>query len=153
MGRMTVLLWTLLAAIVVSGCNRAGAVPQEPITVTSAGSPTDPVPVEWSIHTSHRPDGHRLLLQGGTLHAIPSEARLIGPDGRVIASGPARPIGETDARLCDSRRGIARADLRLPATELPRFQSDWPAGYRVEVRVGGTWRPAQLSFAGCRSIE
>jgi hypothetical protein len=153
MGRMTVLLWTLLVAIIVSGCNQARATSQEPVTVTSAGSPTDPVPVEWSIHRSYRLDGHRLLLQGGTIHAIPSEARLIGPDGKVVAAGPARPLGGADERLCDSRRGLVRADLRLPAAELPRFEGDWPAGYRVEVRVGGKWRPTQLSFAGCRSTE
>ncbi len=145
----------MAALLLLSGaaCGPAGAASQDQVTVTSGGSPSDPVPVEWSIHTSHRPDGHRLLLQGGTIHAIPSDARLLGPDGRVITAGPARPLGETDDRLCDSRRGLVRADLRLPAAELPRFAGDWPTGYRIEVRVSGRWRPAQLSFAGCRSIE
>lgn len=146
-------LGAALLLVLGAACGPAGSASQDPVTVTSAGSPSDPVPVQWSVHTSHRPDGHRLLLQGGTIHALPGEARLLGPDGRVITAGPARPLGEADGRLCDSRRGLARADLRLSATELPRFAGDWPAGYRVEVRVGGRWRPAQLSFAGCRSIE
>src|SRR5262245_1789116 len=140
-----------LLLLTLAACRGPAVSPQAPIT--SAGDPAAPVPFRWSVHESHRADGHRLLLQGGTLHAIPSEVRLLDPSGRVVSGGPAEPLGESGTGLCGDRAGVVSAALPLPASELASFRSDWPKAYRVEVRVGGTWRAADLSFAGCRSIE
>ena len=148
--RPLLLVFLTLAAL---ACRPLGAAPAASTPVTSAGDPTAPVPFEWSTHTSHRPDGHRLHLQGGTLHAIPSEVRLVSPTGQTIASAPAVQLTDSDDGLCGERRGVARADLPLPAADIAKFRDGWPAGYRVEVLVGGVWRPAQLTFAGCVSIE
>lgn len=121
--------------------------------VTSAGDPAEPVPFEWSVHTSQQPDGHVLQLRGGTLHAVPSELRLLDRTGRVVSGGPAAWVADGGPPLCDRREGVTRADLPLPAAEVANFRADWPAGYRLEARVGGGWRVAQLTFAGCRSND
>ncbi|MBI4496830.1 MAG: hypothetical protein HY689_02885 [Chloroflexi bacterium] len=146
----------VLASLALLACNAASAAPSgaSPTPITSAGDPTAPVPFQWTVHESHRPDGHRLRLQGGTLHAIPSEVRLRNSGGQTSASAPAKLLTQADTGLCRGQpQGMVGADLPLPPADLAAFRSDWPSGYQVEVQVGGVWRPAQLTFAGCRSIE
>jgi hypothetical protein len=130
-------------------------------TITSAGSPTGPVPFIWSTHVSHREDGHRLFLQGGSLDTVVDEVRLVSPDGTVVAGATTVPLKETDHSLCETtiERGMVQAGVPLSRSELEPFRGNrssfgtWPSGYRVEARVGGAWRPVQLTFAGCLSIE
>lgn len=131
----------------------------ETTPVTSLGDPTGPVPVFWSVQTSHRPDGHRLRIEGGTIHAIAGEVRLLDGAGRVAASQPTRLVGASDLGICGGRpRGTFAVDLPLSEGDLQAFTlsgqgSRWPDEYRLEVQVGGVWRPGSPTFAGCASIE
>ncbi len=119
--------------------------------ITSAGDLATAVPVAWSPQTGGGAGGARLLVEGGNLHAIPEEMRLLAAGGRTVARAPALPLPD-GAGLCGSARGLARAELPLPATELERFRKDeWPATYRLELRVGGRWRPTLPVYAGCES--
>ncbi|HEV8635093.1 MAG TPA: hypothetical protein VG370_12745 [Chloroflexota bacterium] len=149
--RAQLLLLLLLAA---AACRAGAATPPGPSPVTSAGDPAGPIPFVWSTHTSHRPDGHRLRLQGGTLHAVPGELRLVDPAGRVVSSVALSPRLGAQHGLCGQGVGVVQVDLPLPASELGSFRDGaWPPGYRVEAEVGGAWRPTELAFAGCASIE
>lgn len=116
--------------------------------VTSADDPAEPVPFRWTTRRSAAPDGHRLVLQGGTIHAIADSARLLDPRGQVVATAPAAPVSSSD--LCPGG-GVVRAELPLAPELLPLFEAEaWPPGYRVEALVGGRWRSTALTFAGCR---
>ena len=109
-----------------------------PTPITSAGDPAAPVPFRWTLS----PDG-LLRLQGGTLHAIASEVRLLDDTGKTVASTPTTMLGAGDADLCGAAQalGMVAAELRPPDV------GKWPGQYRLEARVGNTWRPAQLTKA------
>lgn len=110
--------------------------------------------IAWSTHTARSAAGHRLLVKGGTLHAIPDEVRLLNPAGQPIARGPARSLPDGDAGLCGTPQGLTGAELALPDTDVQRFRGgQWPPGYRLEMRVGGRWRPASPRYAGCETAE
>lgn len=130
----------------------ASGPPRQVGPITSAGDPSTPVPFAWSLHPGQAPDSNLLRLQGGTLHAIPDEARLLDAAGQVVASAPARTIEPADGP-CHVNEGLVRAELLLPDAALAEFENGWPAAFRVEVRVGGTWRPTELRESGCRTIE
>lgn len=115
----------------------------------------DPAPVAgavllyWTTHESHSPDGHRVSL-GVRSGAVPDEARLLDRSGRVVASaafGPPRPY--------EGCLGAAAsvAALPVPLEVVQAFRPDPAAGYRVEARIGGAWRPARLVSTGCASME
>ena len=143
-----------LIALTALACGPVGETGQDLTPVTSAGDPSAPVPFWWTVHESHSPDGHRLRLQGGTLHAIASEVRLLDATGQAIASAPTELLSASDSGLCGGpARGTVRVDVSLPASDLPAFGGGWPSSYRVEAHVGDRWRRAELTFAGCRSIE
>lgn len=135
----------LFPLLLLAACSApAGAPPSDPRAgspstgpITSAGDPSAPVPFRWSTHTSHRPDGHRLRLQGGTLHAIPSELRLVDASERIVASAAAVPTSDPQDALCGRGAGLVRAELPLSAPELGAFRAAWPAGYRPEARIAG----------------
>ncbi len=112
-----------------------------PTPITSAGDPAAAVPFRWTL----KPDGSgaTLLLQGGTLHAIASEVRLLDAAGTTVASAPTTALGAGDGGLCGAAQpqGLVAAALRLPDA------SKWPDQYRLEAQVGVTWRPAQPTRA------
>ena len=106
--------------------------------ITSTGDPAAPVPFHWTLP----PDG-LLRLQGGNPHALASELRLLDATGRAVADGPATPLGAGAAGLCgvDQPHGMVGGSLQLPDA------SKWPGQYRLEAKVGGVWRPTQLTKA------
>lgn len=115
----------------------------------------DPAPVAgavllyWTTHESHSPNGHRVSL-GVRSGAAPDEARLLDRSGQVVASavfGPPRPY--------EGCLGAAAsvAALPVPLEVVRAFRPDPAAGYRVEARIGGAWRPARLVSTGCASME
>lgn len=115
----------------------------------------DPAPVAgsvllyWTTHESHSPNGHRLSL-GVRSGAVPDEARLLDPSGQLVASaafGPPRP-----SEGCLGAAASVAA-LAVPREVVRAFRPDIAAGYRVEARVGGTWRPGRLVSIGCVSME
>lgn len=114
--------------------------PRQPTAtpITSAGDPAAPVSFRWTLS----PEG-LLRLQGGTLHAIASEMRLLDGAGKVVASAPATMLGAGDTGLC----GEAQAQGMVAAELRPPDPGKWPGGYRLEARVGNAWRPAQLTKA------
>lgn len=124
--------------------------PEAPLT--SAGDRSQPVPFVWTTHQSHRATGNRLIFQGGTIHALPERVRLLDPAGKVVATADTRPP-RTPADPCPGSAGIVRAELPMAEEMLTPFLGEWPAGYRVEAQVGGTWLATETRFAGCRSIE
>jgi len=106
--------------------------------ITSAGDPAVPVPFRWTLP----PDG-LLRLQGGNLHALASELRLLDAAGRTVADGPTTPLGAGDAGLCGAAQpqGVVGGALQLPDASM------WPSHYRLEAKVGNVWRPTQLTKA------
>ncbi len=106
--------------------------------ITSAGDPAAPVPFRWALS----PDG-LLRLQGGNLHALASELRLLDATGRTVADAPTTPLGAGDAGLC----GAAQAQGMVGATLRPPDAGKWPGQYRLEAKVGSMWRPTQLTKA------
>ena len=121
--------------------------------ITSAGDPGAPVAVVWSTHAGRTASDHRLLVEGGTLHAIPSEMRLLDATGTVVASAPALPTSDGSPGLCGAAPGgLARAALPISAADLQRLRAGtWPPALRLELRVGGRWQPAAPTYAGCVS--
>ena len=61
----------------------------------------------------------------------------------AVARTPTTLLGAKDGGLCSSPRaqGMVGAELRLPDA------GKWPDQYRLEAKVGGTRRPAQLTEA------
>ena len=151
-------IFTALALGLLLGCAPGGAAgargaPAQTGPITSAGDPAAAIPVAWSPQPGSGKSvvGARLLVEGGNLHALPDETRLLDTAGRTVARAPALPLPD-GAGLCGSSRGLTRAELPLPANELDRFRTDsWPAMYRLELRIGGRWRPTQPIYAGCES--
>jgi hypothetical protein len=44
--------------------------------------------------------------------------------------------------------------LAVPQNVVERFaRQNGDAGYRVEARIGGAWKPVELVASGCASIE
>jgi hypothetical protein len=134
-GSRTAIVSAACAALLVAACAR-GAAPS-PTPITSAGDPAAPVPFRWELAAG------TLRLQGGTLHAIADEVRVRDAGGQAVASAPAVPLGASATGLCGEPRaqGMVRAEVRLPDP------GRWPGQLRLEARVGGTWRPAQLTQA------
>lgn len=121
----------LAALLALTGCAAPAG------SVTSAGNPAAPVPFRWTL------SGDAVLrLQGGDLHAIPSEVRLLDESGRTAARATATALGAGDPGLCGGKAlGMVAARVRLPDP------SRWPDRYRLEVHVGTTWRPTALTRA------
>jgi hypothetical protein len=140
MHALLVVIW--LSALVTSACRL-------PVAVSSGDDPNAGVPLRWSLNDSPRPDGHLLRVYGGTMHSIPAAVRLLGPGGQLVSSAPA--TFAPGAGLCGdtSGAGVAGADLPLPAANVADFRGGWPAGYRLEAEVGGTWLPVAQTHAGC----
>ncbi len=112
-----------------------------PAPITSAGDPSAVVPFRWTM----QPDGPGglLLLQGGTLHAIADEVRVLDAGGVVVTSAPTTMLGAGDGGLCGEpqAQGMVAAELRLPDVR------NWPDQYRLEAKVGEAWRPVRLTKA------
>lgn len=134
----------VLSTILFSACAPA---------TTSADPPGAPIPAQWTTHTSHSPDGSRLLVHAGTLHSIPSRLRLLDGGGATVSVAATRSVDDLSSSCIDGPEPVG-AELPLPATALARFAgASWPAGYRLEAELGGTWRPVSPTFANCVVME
>jgi hypothetical protein len=101
-----------------------------------------------STHVSHSPSGHRVYIAAKTL-PLPDEARLSDANGNVIATAS---FQAPEAYGClKAAEGVAA--LAVPHDVVEKFGQTVGAGYRVEVRVGNTWRQVQLVASGCFSTE
>ena len=109
--------------------------------ITSASDPSAAVPFHWTLQPEG--SGGILRVQGGNLHAIAGEVRVVDAAGKTVASTPTTPLGANDGGLCGSpqAQGMVGAELRLPDA------SKWPGQYRLEAKVGNAWRPVQLTKA------
>lgn len=125
-----------ILSLVLAAC--ATSLPPTAIPLTSTGAPGAPVPFHWLL----APDG-ALRLQGGTLHAIADEVRLLDDAGAAVTSAATTMIGSGTPGLCGEpqARGMVAAELRPPDVR------KWPGQYRLEARVGGAWHPTQLTQA------
>lgn len=110
--------------------------------------PEDLVPFSWTVYRSPESGEGLLILQGGTIHALPSMVQIVDGTGGIVASAPATPVIGAP-QVCPSLTGIVRAELSLREEHYELFAQEWPAGYRIEVLVGGFWRPTSLVFLGC----
>ncbi len=138
--RMILLLFGLAALLTaLTACSTPFQPTATPIT--SAGDPSSAVPFRWTLQPEG--SGGVLRVQGGNLHAIAGEVRVVDVAGKTVASSPTTPLGANDGGLCGSPRaqGMVGAELRLPDA------SKWPDQYRLEAKVGSAWRPAQLTKA------
>jgi hypothetical protein len=132
-----------LACLALAASLVACSIPFQPTAtpITSAGDPSSAVPFYWTVQPEG--SGGVLRVQGGNLHAIAGEVRVVDVAGKTVASTPTTLLGANDAGLCGSpqAQGMVGAELRLPDA------SKWPDQYRLQAKVGSAWRPAQLTKA------
>jgi hypothetical protein len=101
-----------------------------------------------STHVSHSASGHRVYI-AAKARPLPDEARLSDANGNVIATASFQapePYG-----CLKAAEGVAA--LAVPHDVVEKFGQTVGAGYRVEARVGPTWRQVQLVSSGCFSVE
>ncbi len=116
--------------------------------VVSKQSRGDALLLYLSAHVSHSPSGHRVYL-AAKARPLPNEARLSDSNGNVIATASFQapePYGCLKAAA-----GVAAFAVSHDVVE--KFGQPIAAGYRVEARANGGWRPVQLVSSGCFSIE
>jgi hypothetical protein len=103
----------------------------------------------FSTHISHSPTGHRVFVAPGAA-PLPEQARLIDGAGQVIATAGFEAPKSYDC--LHAAAGVAA--LAVPQNVVERFaRQNGDAGYRVEARIGGAWKPVELVASGCASIE
>ena len=115
--------------------------------VSSVPDPSEPVSLRWTVRPMDDGGGWRIVLQGGTIHAIVAAVRLVDPSGEVIATAPAAPLLDRDP--CLGTSGLVQAQLVLPAEGPIVAGAEWPGDYRLEASVGPTWRSTTLTYVGC----
>jgi len=101
-----------------------------------------------STHVSHSPSGHRVYI-AAKARPLPDEARLSDASGNVIAMASFQ-APESDGCL-KAAAGVAAFAVAHDVVE--KFGQTVGTGYRVEARVGNTWRQVQLVASGCFSTE
>ena len=107
---------------------------------------TDTIVLYLSTHTSHSPSGHRVSV-ASKMGPVPDEARLVDASGLVIASARFEP--PSSYGCLSAAAGVAVFAVPGEVLAGVNISSD----YRVEARVAGAWRPVQLVFSGCSSVE
>ena len=115
--------------------------------VSSVPDPSEPVSLRWTVRPIDDGGGWRVILQGGTIHAIVAAVRLVDPAGEVIATVPAAPLLDRDP--CLGTSGLMQAELALPPEGPIVAGAEWPSDYRLEASVGPTWRSTALTYVGC----
>ena len=101
-----------------------------------------------STHVSHSPSGHRVYI-AAKARPLPDEARLSDASGSVIAM---TSFQAPESYGClKAAAGVAA--LPVPHEVVEKFGQTVGADYRVEARVGNTWRQVQLVSSGCFSTE
>ena len=101
-----------------------------------------------STHVSHNPSGHRVYV-AAKARPVPDETRLLDANGNVIATASFQapePYG-----CLKSAEGVAALAVSHDVVE--KFGQTVGAGYRVEARMGASWRAVQLVSSGCFSTE
>ncbi len=101
-----------------------------------------------STHVSHSADGHRVFVAART-GPVPEEARLADAKGNIISTANFQRPATYDC--LKAAAGVAAFAVSHDVVE--KFGQTAGAGYRVEARVNGAWRPVQLVSSGCSSIE
>ena len=96
---------------------------------------------------------YRLIFEGGSDATRPSEVRIVTPSGATVASALTVLSDSEPMLLCgptktsDARRyGPLRATLPMPDQQLFKDFIREPAAFRVEARVGDTWRSTRLTL-------
>lgn len=113
------------------------------IPTTAAPSPA--FVLHWMSFSAHDEPHHRLLFEGGS--EVPfTDARLVAPDGAVVAQAPAVPTARELIRMCGRPIvfGPLRSTLAVPTQHVFNDVIRRPEAYRVEVRVAGQWIAAAL---------
>ena len=105
----------------------------------------------WSIDEGSGDDPVILRLQGGGIHRVPSQVRLLNPEGVAIVEANTVPTEVAGVLCAEARLGIYRADVVVPPGDRAAFSGmNWPAGYQVVGLVGSDWLLAELAPSGCR---
>lgn len=122
-----------------------------------AASPS-PLEVElsWAAYQLNAEPRFRLMFEGSNEVSRPSEVRLVLPSGASVASAPMISTVNDPLQLCGADKsprpkGPFRATL-TPSEQLFRDFIRQPADFRVEARVGDTWRPTRLTLL-CHATE
>ena len=101
-----------------------------------------------STHVSHSADGHRVFVAAKT-GPVPQEARLADAKGTIISTAGFQRPATYDC--LKAAAGVAAFAVSHDVVE--KFGQFVGAGYRVEARVNGIWRPVLLVSSGCFSVE
>ncbi len=98
--------------------------------------------LHWMSLSLHNEPRYRLLYEGGKEAAF-TQLRLIGPDGRIVATADGVRSADEVIRLCGrngpGNYGPVRATLILATQDLLSDVIRRPDAYRVEVLAGGSW--------------
>ncbi|GEM_PF-4891272 len=90
-------------------------------------------------------------VEGGAAGAEPTEIRVIGPAGTLLAAGPMTLLPPGQGGVCGRPvAGTSTGNVSLTRAELADFTNGWPSGYRLEIKSGNIWHSGAPTYAGCR---
>ena len=134
----------ILAAAFLVACTATVPPPQ--------GPSSREVDLVWASYQMNDEPHYRLIFEGGTDVVRPSEVRVVTAAGAAVASALTVPSDSEPLRLCgptktsDSRLyGPLRATVAMPEQQFKDLIRQ-PGDFRVEAKVGDTWRPTRLTL-------
>ncbi len=90
-------------------------------------------------------------VEGGVAGAEPTEIRVIGPAGTLLAAGPMTPLPPGQGGICGRPvPGTSTGNVPLTRAELASFNNGWASGYRLEIKSRGLLHQGGPTYAGCR---
>jgi hypothetical protein len=122
------------------------------VPASQATPTTREVDLVWASYQMNDEPHYRLIFEGGSDGARPSEVRIVMPPGATVASAPTVPSASEPLRLCGPTKtseprlyGPLRATLAMPEQQFKDFIRQ-PADFRVEAKIGDAWRPTRLTL-------
>lgn len=111
-------------------------------SAVTATASTARLTLHWMSLSLHSEPRYRVLYEGGS-DASFTELRMVGPDGRIVATAASVPSADESLRLCGrdapATYGPVRATLILPTQDVLHDVIQRPEAYPVEALVGGSW--------------
>jgi hypothetical protein len=144
---------SLAFALLVVACGDRAATADPSLSSAAAATPSPSPTIAAAVHLywasyqfSDEPK-FRLMFEGGSEPAAPTEVRILDARGALVGSAPMVPSQSEPIRMCGARNppfGPARATVIVSADDFRLFVAT-PSAYRVEARVSGSWMTSALT--------